>query len=210
MSATTDAPATDIVAALDATDPNVPAAESGDTDDGEQTAQTEDAETGDDGDGEEKLEGEDALGDAGKKALARMKERLRNERAARREAERRLTENAPADDPERIRSEARAEATREANARIVRAEIRAAAAGKLADPADALAFVDVDQFDVGDDGSVDQTDIDDAIRELLAAKPHLAAQRGPKTPREDPSQGADGRGAATTAERFARAIDGLI
>lgn len=206
MSATTDAPATDVVAALDATDPNVETADqsAGQSDAADQT----DAGT-DDADGEQ-VDGEDALGDAGKQALNRMKERLRTERQRRIAAEQKLHEGADADDPERIRREATETANKRANARIVSAEIRAAATGRLADPADALAFVDLDQFDVDDDGSVDQTDIRAAIDDLIAAKPHLAAQRGPKTPKEDPSQGADGRGTATTAERFASAIDGLI
>lgn len=193
--------ATDVVAALDATDPNVDKAD----DSSPAGLEVDDA---DDVDGDD--EGADALGDAGKKALDRMKERLRTERQARRAAEARLNEQAPADDPERIRREAREEATKTANGRIVRAEIRAAAAGKLADPADALAFIDVEQFDVDDDGSVDQDDIAEAIADLLVSKPHLAAQGGNKPPKPDRSQGATGGGTASTADQFANAIGGLI
>ena len=141
--------------------------------------------------------GADQLGDAGKQALDRMKAE-RN--AARKElrafkelglsvddikalqAKGKPAGDAP--DPEQIREQARAEARREAqdaaNARVVRAEVKAAAAGKLADPADAHRFLDLSQFEVDDDGNVDQDELDDAIGELLSKKPYLAAAQGPQ------------------------------
>lgn len=76
---------------------------------------------------------------------------------------------------EAARREARTEATTAANARILRSEIRAAAAGKLADPADAHRFLDLDQFEVNDDGEVEG--VEDAIAQLIKDKPYLAAEK---------------------------------
>lgn len=200
MSTDTAAAATDstpdIVAALDATDPALA------------TTAVDVTSAADDVD--QPVDGEAELGDKGKQALDRMKEKLRAERAARLAAETALRESKPADDADRIAREAEARATAKANARILSAEIRAAATGKLSDPADALTFIDTTQFDVGDDGSVDQDDIAEAIADLLAKKPYLAAQGGPKTLKPDLSQGAVGRGTASTADLFAQQIGDLI
>lgn len=65
-----------------------------------------------------------------------------------------------------------------ANARIVKSEVKAAAKGVLADPADAYKFLDLTQFEVDDDGNVDEDEIADAIDELVKEKPYLAAQGG--------------------------------
>ena len=104
------------------------------------------------------------------------------EKAKRRELAQKLREqeaNQPEPDP--VDTDAiRAQAVQEANAkvaeRIIRTEVKAAAKGLIADPNDALAFIDLSQFDVADDGSVDETDIADAIKGLLEKKPYLAAQ----------------------------------
>lgn len=149
-------------------------------------------------------DGADELGDAGKQALDRMKARLREERAKRREAEQKLAQQGDADEAARERRLVEEAAVKKANGRIVRAEIRAAAASKLADPSDALNFIDPDQFEVDDDGNVDQDEIAEAVTALLARKPYLAAQGGNPGPKPDRSQGAgDGKGSATTAQRFA-------
>ena len=116
-------------------------------------------------------DGADALGDAGKQALDRMKAKLKEERARRREAEGKLAEK-DGDDG------ATHEAIVRANARIVKSEVKAAAKGVLADPADAYKFLDLDQFEVDDDGNVDEDDIADAIADLVKKKPYLAAQGG--------------------------------
>ncbi|GAA5198548.1 hypothetical protein [Microbacterium jejuense] len=63
-----------------------------------------------------------------------------------------------------------------ANDRILRSEIRAAATGKLADPADAVLFLNLDDFTVTEEGSVDNDAIEEAISDLLTRKPHLAAK----------------------------------
>lgn len=68
------------------------------------------------------------------------------------------------------------EALGAANARILKAEVRAAATGKLADPADALLYLDLTKLEVGDDGEVDGKAVTAAIDELVKNKPYLAAQ----------------------------------
>lgn len=127
-------------------------------------------------------DGANQLGDAGKKALAATKEKWKTERQKRQEAERRLAELEAAgkkdggeDDPETIRRKAQAEVMSAANQRIVSAEVRAAAAGRLADPADASRFIDLTQFEVNDSGDVDAEEIGEAIEDLLKRKPYLAA-----------------------------------
>lgn len=128
----------------------------------------------DDQDDDADPEGADQLGDPGKKALARMKEKLKAERSRRREAEQRANK----DNGEDAVAKATAAATAAANTRILKAEIRAAAAKKLADPRDALRFLDLDQFEVDADGDVDAEEIADAIEELIKNKPYLAAATG--------------------------------
>lgn len=110
-------------------------------------------------------EGASALGDPGKKALDRMKAE-RN--AARKELRDLKAKYEPAD-------KAEVDARTRFNTRILRSEIKAAAAGKLADPADAYRFLDLAQFEVSDDGEVDEDEIADAIKDLIEKKPYLAA-----------------------------------
>lgn len=127
------------------------------------------------------------LGDKGKKALDAMKAKVKTERQKRRDTEaeleklRKAAEKKPDDQQpsaDEIRREAEQAATTKANARIVRSEIRAAAAGKLADPKDALTFLDLDQFEVDENGEVDSDEVADAIDDLVKSKPYLAAQGG--------------------------------
>jgi hypothetical protein len=126
--------------------------------------------------------------EAGKQALA-------NERKARREADRarkaaeakaaeleaQLAAGTQQDDAkqaaEKTRRDAEAAATAKANARILRSELKAAAAGKLADPSDAAAFIDLAQFEPDADGEFDSTEIAEAISDLIKRKPHLAAAK---------------------------------
>lgn len=65
-----------------------------------------------------------------------------------------------------------------ANQRILAAEVRAQAAGKLQDATDALAYIDLSSFEVGDDGSVNTDAIAKAVADLITTKPYLAAQGG--------------------------------
>jgi hypothetical protein len=143
-------------------------------------------------------EGAEALGDPGKKALDTMKGKLKAEREKRRALEARLAEmDKPADgappDQELLVRQAEQTAMVRVNERIVRAEVRAAAAGKLADPADAYKFLDLSQFEVDDDGNVDADEVSDAIDDLIKSKPYLAAQGG--TPTKPRFQGTADSGA---------------
>lgn len=58
--------------------------------------------------------------------------------------------------------------------RVVRSEVRVAAAGKLANPEDAAHFIDLDKFKVDPSGDVDTKAIAAAIDDLLKEKPYLA------------------------------------
>jgi len=133
---------------------------------------------------DEPVDGEDALGDPGKRALEAIKAKHKAERTKRIAAESALRDaTAPkgdAPDADAIRAEATREATARANLRVVRAEVKGAAASLFEDPADALAFLDLTTFDVDDDGDVDADDIDTALKELLAKKPHLAKTSTPQ------------------------------
>lgn len=158
---------------------------------------------GTDADDDLEPEGSEALGDAGKKALDSMKSRFKSERDKRRELEKRLSEleaPAPASDTDQpdadaIRAQAERDANAKANARIIRLEIRAAAAGKLADPADALAHLDPSSFEVDANGDIDAEEIQEAIEDLLTRKPYLAATSRPRF------QGSGDGGATRKASR---------
>jgi hypothetical protein len=157
---------------------------------------SEDDSSNDDGgaDGDDGAAVDDGSGDDGKpdpaaaqKKVNRDLERKLNE--ARREIDQLKATGKPAgqgDDGEpdveklvetRVKEQL-TEAQKRADARVLRSEIKAAAAGKLADPADALAFLDLSSFEVDADGSVDEQEIAEAIDDLLTRKPHLAAQGG--------------------------------
>lgn len=130
-------------------------------------------------------EGEKALGDAGKKALDAMKAARNDARAEAAELKAKLealeaaaagkeAEHAAAVEAQRVKDEAIAAA----NERIKKAEVRAQAAGKLNDPADALKFLDLSEFEVDSDGEVDTSSIAQAIKDLIEERPYLAAQGG--------------------------------
>lgn len=125
------------------------------------------------------------LGDAGKKAIDRMKaERAAAKKeAADAKAERdalqakldgKEAEHEAAQAAQKVRDEALAAA----NDRIKKSEVKAAAKGVLADPADAFKFLDLDAFEVGDDGNVDESAIKAALDELVANKPYLGVTQG--------------------------------
>jgi hypothetical protein len=132
--------------------------------------------------------GSEALGDAGKKALDSMKSRWKSERDARRKLEEELEglkapkPSGTTDQPDaaEIKRQATRDANAKANARILRSEVKAAAAGKLADPSDAIALLDLSAFEVDANGDVDPEEISDAIEDLLTRKPHLAATTRPR------------------------------
>ncbi|MFJ5973520.1 hypothetical protein [Streptomyces sp. NPDC093060] len=148
-------------------------------------------------------EGADKLGDAGKKALDRMKtERAEAKRLAAAEKKRaddlarQVQEFEDAQKSELEKATAKAErleaAAKAATARAVRAEVKAAA-GEFTDPEDAVAFLDLAKY-TSDDGEIDAEAISVDLADLLERKPHLrrAVQEPQKkpAPRPDPSQGA--------------------
>jgi len=73
---------------------------------------------------------------------------------------------------------ARAEVTAAYQGQIATAELRAAAAGKLADPADVSRFIDVADLDVDKDGKPTTKSMTAALEQLLKDKPYLAAAGG--------------------------------
>jgi hypothetical protein len=128
------------------------------------------------------IQGEEALGDPGKKALDAMKAQrkaaLDEAKAAKAERdalkaqlEGRDQEYAAEQERQRVKDEALAAA----NKRILSAELRAAAKGKLADPTDAALYINLDEFEVSDEGEVDSDALASAIDDLIARKSHLAA-----------------------------------
>jgi hypothetical protein len=129
--------------------------------------------------------GADSLGDAGKKALDAMKAKWRDaDKAAKATANDFAAYKATAEGREaehktdQANQKVRDDALSAANQRILKAEVRAAAATKLADPADALRFLDLSSFEVGEDGEIDAATVAAAIDDLIASKPYLAAQGG--------------------------------
>lgn len=101
------------------------------------------------------------------------------------------------------REEALAEGLKVGNERLIRAEVIAAAAGKVADPGDAYAILTANKtlagLEVDADGNVDTDAITAAIDDLVKTKPHLAAVRSP-------SFGARSPAAAPTADSDMDAI----
>lgn len=114
--------------------------------------------------------GSEALGDAGKRALDAMKTSWHAERDKRKELETRIAEleqRSTAPDPR-------------ADKRIIRAELKAAAAGKFHDISDVFANIDTSAFEVNEEGDVDADKLNAAITDLLTRKPHLAASKRPR------------------------------
>jgi len=124
---------------------------------------------------------DEPLGEKGVRALEAEKEKRRKAAAELREARARIAEleTKYGDATERERREFEQGVLTKANDRIRRAEVKAIAAGRLADPADAARFLDLDQFEVGEDGEVDKEAIGEAIDALLKERPYLAAHTGP-------------------------------
>jgi len=157
-------------------------------------------------------EGATALGDAGKKALDAMKaerneakaeaKRFADESAAlRAQIEGREAEHAATLAAQAVKDEALSAA----NQRILKAEVRAQAASKLNDPKDALLYLDLSGFEVGEDGEVDGDAVAAAIDKLITDKPYLAAQgtrfkgEADGGARKEPPADLDGQIAAATA-----------
>jgi hypothetical protein len=131
--------------------------------------------------------GEAVLGDAGKKALDAMKaeRKAARDEAAAAKAERdalqaKLDGREAEFKAEQAKRETERAALEKANDRIRKSEVKAAAKGVLADPQDAYKFLDLESFEVDDDGNVDEDAIAKALDDLVKSKPYLAAQGGRK------------------------------
>lgn len=135
--------------------------------------------------------GADQLGDPGKKALDRMKAQVKQARGElasykglglSAEELKALIDKSQEDtaraEQAKARQEAEQAALSKANERLIRAEVKAAAAGKLANPALALRLLDLSEFDVNDDGDVDTAAIAAAIDELVKNEPYLGVTQG--------------------------------
>jgi len=192
----------------------------------EETEQTEETEQE-----SEETEGEQALGDPGKKALDKMKAArnaaIQEANAVKAELQALKDAAAAKDLPaeqqalDAARREGEATATTAANTRILRTELKAAAKGKLADPLDALAFIDLTDLAVDANGDVDSDALEEAIDDLLTRKPHLAAaaprrfdggaDQGAKGKPAKPSQLTESQYSALSREERAKArADGRV
>ncbi|MCS3426752.1 hypothetical protein [Leucobacter aridicollis] len=116
-----------------------------------------------------KLKGALAKERTAKRDLARENRELKAKLAAK-------DKPADANAIDEAKREAAAEATTRANERIAKAEVKAAAKGRFADPSDVGLYLDLSEF-VDEDGEVDADAIDDALTDLLEKKPHLAAEK---------------------------------
>ncbi|MEW1754696.1 hypothetical protein [Streptomyces angustmyceticus] len=131
-------------------------------------------------------EGDDPkLGEAGEKALKaeRAARKAADKKAAELEAEvsrlRRSNAANKGTDVDAIKAEIRADIEGASAARIIRAEVKAAAAKRLADPGDAVKLLDLSAFELNADGDVDTKAVTKALDDLLKEKPYLAAGKQP-------------------------------
>lgn len=92
----------------------------------------------------------------------------------------------------------RDEAKLAAQETTLRSAIISTAAGKLADPTDAIALIDRSAIEFGEDGS--PKNVEDLISSLLEAKPHLAAAGGARGSSAD--QGARGNGSQISRDQL--------
>ena len=155
------------------------------------------------------------LGDAGKKALdAERAARKVSEKAAkdaqkeRDDLAARLSEidEANKSDSEKAIEAARKEADAAARAevttayeqRLLEAEVKAAAAGKITDPEDAIRLLNLGELEKNAEGEVDRKTIEAAIADLVKQKPYLATGAKPGSGSAD--GGARSSGGVTFAQ----------
>ncbi|MGR7002804.1 hypothetical protein ACU686_40480 [Yinghuangia aomiensis] len=162
-----------------------PGDEDDDGQDDDADAQGADDDGQDDADDGTDDEGAEHLGDPGKQALDRQKEKWKAERERRKAAETELAELRAKHSPgaaagtepnaDQIREQARTEARAEALRDRALDRLEAKAARLLTEPEDARRFLEHRVEDFIDDGKVDNDAIVDAIEELIKTKPYLAA-----------------------------------
>ena len=157
---------------------------------------------------------EGALGDAGKKALDAMKaeRKAAREEAAAAKAERdalqaKLDGKESEHATEQAKRETEQAALAKANDRILKSEVKAAAKGVLADPQDAYKFLDLESFEVDNDGNVDEDAIAKALADLITKKPYLAAQGGKRF--QGTADGGARNDAATPSQLSASDLDSM-
>ncbi|MFC3986443.1 hypothetical protein [Streptosporangium jomthongense] len=161
-----------------------------------------------------------SLGEAGKRALERERKARYEASRALREAQNQLKKFQDRDKSDLERATARAEG---AESRIqglvtkaVRAEVRALASSQFADPADAVAFLDLSSY-ADEDGEIDAERIQADLAELLERKPHLAKkapQPEPEARRPAPDRtqasSANAQRSSTPADEFAGFIQSRL
>ncbi|MGP4995104.1 hypothetical protein [Glutamicibacter ardleyensis] len=159
----------------------------GDEDSGDTDSDDDSDDSGDE-DEDKDPDGSEDLGDKGKNALRAMKEKVKASKKAEREAKAELARSKSAEGKstedlaaEQEREKRETAILDKANDRILRSEIKSAAAGKLQNPGLAVRLLDLSDFEVDEDGNVDEDEIAEAIDELLEKEPYLAAQSGKGT-----------------------------
>lgn len=114
-------------------------------------------------------------------------------------------------DVEALRRDVQRETTGRMNRRVVKAEVKRIAAHMgFADPGDAPLYVDLDDYEVNDDGDVDEEAIRADLKDVLKRKRHLKGGdsesdsehgNGRRRPKPDRAQGTRGKAAAGDAGR---------
>jgi hypothetical protein len=160
---------------------------SGETGEGEEAGEA--GETGEETGG---TEGEEALGDAGKRALDKVRADYRAEKTRRKELETELAaakataqEGKPSEQTpsvDQLREQALTQARAETLNERALDRLEARAARQFHDPADARAFLASRVGEFVDGAQIDNGAIDEALAELLTARPYLgtAATARPK------------------------------
>lgn len=117
-----------------------------------------------------------------------------------------------ATDEEKKSNEVRAEAAKAEREKLSkplkRAAVKAAAAGRLANPSAALRLVDLEEIEIDDDGEIDEDTVTKAIDALLEEMPELKAKGAGKSG-ADTSNGKDGgKGEPDMNDLLRRAVTG--
>lgn len=123
---------------------------------------------------------------ASKKTLEDVQVRLEAIESDGKSEQEKAIEQARKEAEERVRADERGKT----NKQLKKAAVISRAAGKLSDPQDAVRLLDLDDFDLDDDGEVDATAVDKAIDELLESKPYLKGSGTPPPPKPSADGGA--------------------
>jgi hypothetical protein len=137
---------------------------------------------------------DEALGEAGKQTLVKVRNLLKDAeaRAEAAEKERDELQASTQTDQEKAVAAARAEGVTAANTRLVRAEVKAAAAAAgFHDPGDAAVqlYDQLTKVSITKDGDVDETKVKELVAALATSKPYLVKAPGATPPAALPGQG---------------------